>query len=55
MLRIVCEEFEELQPVALLIGNQNYQDNDGKNKYVSKWFDQLKTWLAKIFTGSKKK
>jgi predicted PurR-regulated permease PerM len=42
MLKVVCEEYEELKPVALLIGNQNYQENEGKNKFVSKWFDKIK-------------
>jgi predicted PurR-regulated permease PerM len=42
MLKVVCGEYEELKPVALLIGNQNYQENDGRNKFVSKWMDKIK-------------
>src|SRR5680860_100555 len=41
MLKIVCEEYEELKPVALLIGNQNYQEDDGGNKFVNKWVDKV--------------
>jgi predicted PurR-regulated permease PerM len=55
MLKIVCEEYEELKPVALLIGNQNYQENDGSNKFVNKWIDKTKGWVAKLYTFSKKK
>ncbi|MFA5668902.1 MAG: AI-2E family transporter [Balneolaceae bacterium] len=38
MLKVVCEEFEALKPVALLIGNQNYQENEEKESSVHKWF-----------------
>ena len=54
MLKIVCEEYEELKPIALLIGNQNYQENDGSNKFVNKWVDKIKDWFAKIHIPSKK-
>jgi len=55
MLKIVCEEYEELKPVALLIGNQNYQEDDGGNKFVNKWVDKIKEWFAKLHNFSKKK
>ncbi len=55
MLKIVCEEYEELKPVALLIGNQNYQEDDGGNKFVNKWIDKIKEWFAKLHNFSKKK
>ena len=51
MLKIVCEEYEELKPVALLIGNQNYQENGDGNK----WVDKIKDWLSKFNIFSKKK
>lgn len=51
MLNIVCEEYEELKPIALLIGNKNYQENDDDNK----WFDKVKGWFSKIHLFSKKK
>lgn len=46
MLRVVCEEYEELQPIALLIGNQNYQEPDGRNKFFNSWFVKVKSWFA---------
>lgn len=54
VLKIVCEEYEELKPVALLIGNQNYQENGGGNKFVNKWVDKIKDWFAKFHIPSKK-
>jgi predicted PurR-regulated permease PerM len=54
MFKVVCEEYEELRPIALLIGNQNYQENDGSNKFVNKWVDKIKDWFAKFHIPSKK-
>ena len=53
MLKVVCEEYEDLKPIALLIGNQNYQKNDGSNKFVDKWIDKIKDWFAKFQIPSK--
>lgn len=51
MLKIVCEEYVELKPIALLIGHQNYQEgDDGKT-----WVIRLKNWFAKLRFASKKK
>lgn len=55
MLKVVCEEFEELKPIALLIGDENYQENDGGNKFVNKWVDKVKDWFAKFRISFKKK
>jgi predicted PurR-regulated permease PerM len=54
MLKIICEEYKELKPIALLIGNQNYQENDGSNKFVNKWINKIKYWFAKFHITSKK-
>ncbi len=54
MLKVVCEEYEELKPIALLIGNQNYQENHSSNKFVKKGVDKIKDWFAKIHIPSKK-
>ncbi len=37
MLKVICEEYEPLQPLALLIGNANFQDRDKKG-----WLKRLK-------------
>jgi predicted PurR-regulated permease PerM len=54
MLKIVCEEYEELKPIALLIGNQNYKENDGGTKFINKWADKIKDLFAKFHILSKK-
>ncbi len=48
MLKVFSEEFIELKPIALLIGNQNYQDNDGKTTMIKKWVDKIKAWFLKF-------
>lgn len=53
MLKIVCEEYEELKPVALLIGNQNYQENHGGHKIVKNWGHRKSVWFSKNFTRTK--
>ncbi len=54
MLKVICEEYEELKPIALLIGNQNYQEHDGSNKFINRWVHKIKDWFAKFHTPSKK-
>ena len=54
MLKVVCEEYDELKPIALLIGNQNYQENSGSAKFVNKWVDKIKEWVSKFHIFSKK-
>jgi len=55
MLKVVCEEYEELKPVALLIGNQNYQEKGGSGKFISKWFEKIQGWFSKFYIAFKKK
>jgi predicted PurR-regulated permease PerM len=45
MLKVVCEEYEELKPIALLIGEQNYNKKDNSNKLRNKWFEKVKGWF----------
>jgi predicted PurR-regulated permease PerM len=54
MLRVVCEEYEALKPVALLIGNQNYKGNDGGEKIGSKWLEKIRGWFRKLHTTFEK-
>lgn len=37
MLRVICEEYEELKPVALIMGEQNKNESDGNGKISVKW------------------
>ena len=54
MLKVVCEEYEELKPVALLIGNQNYQEKGGSAKFISKWFEKIQGWFSRFYMAFKK-
>lgn len=42
MLKVFCEEFEELKPIALLIGNQNDKENNGSKRFLGKLYKKLK-------------
>jgi predicted PurR-regulated permease PerM len=50
MLKIVCEEFDELKPVALLIGRQNIR-KPKRHHYIHNWLDRVGERFAK-FRGS---
>lgn len=54
MLKVVCEEYEELKPIALLIGEQNYNAKDDNNTSIDKWFKKIKTLFSKLRTSFKK-
>jgi len=55
MLKVVCEEYDKLKPIALLIGDQNYNKKDVNNKFIDKWFNKLKIWFSKFRTTLKKR
>lgn len=42
IFKVICEEHEELKPVALLIGKQNYETKDADNKFIDKWLKKIK-------------
>jgi predicted PurR-regulated permease PerM len=46
MLRVVCEEFDELKPVALILGEYNKKGNDG-NGPISVWWEKIKKRFSK--------
>lgn len=46
MFRVVCEEYEELKPVALLIGDHNYNKDEDKSKTENKGLKRLKEWFS---------
>ncbi len=46
MLRVICEEFEELKPVALIMGEQNNNESDGNGK-ISVWWGKIKKRFSK--------
>jgi len=54
MLKVVCEEYEELKPVALLIGEQKSSTKNVRDKFNFKRIKRIRTWFSKSPTRSKK-
>jgi predicted PurR-regulated permease PerM len=54
MLKVICEEFEDLKPIALLIGNQNSTGKRESEKPVNNWFGKIKRRSTEFFNPSKK-
>jgi predicted PurR-regulated permease PerM len=48
MFKVVCEQYEELKPIALLIGEQNYNTKDVHDRLVGDRFKKIKTWFSKF-------
>jgi predicted PurR-regulated permease PerM len=42
MLKVVCEEYEELKPIALLIGEQNSNTKNVNDNFFGKWIKKIK-------------
>lgn len=45
ILRVVCAEYEELKPIALMIGEQNQKKDDGSVSFSSRWWEKIKGML----------
>ncbi len=45
MLKVVCEEFDQLKPIALLIGNDISDDSTQPKTW--KWVEKVKGWFKK--------
>ena len=54
MLKVFCEEFENLKPIAILIGNQNYKEKNIGGKIIKRRITKVKGWVSKIHSGLKK-
>lgn len=46
ILKVICEEFEQLKPVAMLISDDISGDNNDKPG-TSKWIEKVKGWFSK--------
>lgn len=47
MLKVVCEEYVELKPFALLIGIHESHEKRRKESFVHKGFMKLKSWITR--------
>ena len=54
MLKVICEEFEELKPIALLIGDQNYKEINSRGKSIKRRFTKVQGWFSKLHVDFKK-
>ncbi|MBK9254979.1 MAG: AI-2E family transporter [Saprospiraceae bacterium] len=54
MFKAVCEEYIELKPFALLIGEKNYNTKDGNDKFTGKLFKKINTLFSKFRISLKK-
>lgn len=42
MLNVVCKEFEELKPIALIIGEKNIKESDRNEHFISRRWEKIK-------------
>jgi predicted PurR-regulated permease PerM len=47
ILKVICEEFDQLKPIALLISNDIADDSDKESK-TSKWIEKIKAWFKNL-------
>jgi predicted PurR-regulated permease PerM len=52
MLKVVCDQYEELQPIAMLIGSENYSSESTGNRPIVKWVKKLKGRITKKIKNS---
>jgi len=45
ILKVVCEEYDQLKPIALMIGEQNKKENDGSVTFSSRWNEKIKSMV----------
>lgn len=46
MLKVVCDEYVELKPFAMLIGEENYSKKEENDKSIDKWVKKVKGWFS---------
>ncbi len=47
ILRVICEEFDVLRPIALMIGEQNKEEGAKRDLFVLRWWKRIKAKKAK--------
>lgn len=55
MLKVVCDEYEELKPLAMLIGEQNYHTKDEDDMHIGMWIKKRRTRLSNYFASLRRK
>jgi len=54
MLKVFCAEFDELKPIALLIGNHDYKEKYQSGEFIKTKITRAHGWFSKFRTRSKK-
>lgn len=54
MLKVICEEYEPLKPVALLIGDQNEEENGKQGKSIFNRLEKIRIRMSKFNNPSNK-
>lgn len=54
MLKVICEEYEPLKPVALLIGDQNEDENGKQGKSIFNRLEKIRIRMSKFNNTSNK-
>ena len=49
ILKVVCEEFDQLKPVAMLISSDISGDSEEESK-TSEWYEKIKGWIKSLNT-----
>jgi predicted PurR-regulated permease PerM len=44
MLKVICEEYDELKPIALFIGEQNQHEKPSSSKFFKRLANKIKAW-----------
>lgn len=48
MLKVICEEFDQLKPIAMLISSDvSGDEEEGEETMMSKWIEKIKGWFSK--------
>ncbi|MFO7670175.1 MAG: AI-2E family transporter [Bacteroidales bacterium] len=47
ILKVFCEEYKELKPIALLIGNHDCKEKSISGKFIKRSFTKVKGWFSK--------
>ncbi|MBE2190284.1 MAG: AI-2E family transporter [Candidatus Kapabacteria bacterium] len=55
MLKVVCDEYTELKPFAMLMGERNYETKDEDDKHIGKWIKKRRHRYSKYIPTFRKK
>lgn len=50
MVKVVCEKYEVLQPIALLMGEHGSNSKKVKKQFIGKWLMKIKNWFSKVLS-----